>query len=461
MSNLLDSKSTIETDWLSSSSVYYDLSTSSVSKNIRDILPTGSDIRFHPEGLYNFLDFGYSVFGQTPIQDIQILQPAECLQRDSCGRLWLKKLSDPVEKWFNYNLSEDEIFELIRERVQKWENNLSTDQEIVLPLSGGFDSRLLLWCLSDKSRVRAYTYGISGEQNKSTEVVYARYLAEYFGVQWEQIYLGDFHNYFLHWDTEFGLATHAHGMYHIEFYSKIRERIRGNQVLLSGIIGDVWAGSIPYQKLNTASDLSKLSYSHGLRVDPRHLKLPVLHDLRDHFWEVNKIRLGDHRFQVVTSMRFKLTLLTYLMRIPQMFGLQPWSPFLDIDIAMAMLNLPPERRANRKWQHEFFVKIGLDLENQNLKSSRSNNLNYQAMILNPLEPLDVSLLSGLFAKEYLLWINKHIVVTSFSKIRSRILEIRKIGSFLRLMSFKNNNIEAYFAYLCLKPIENCIKQVQT
>lgn len=450
-----------ETDWLASSPVFFNRKTGLASKNPQEVTVYSGDIKFHPEGLYNYLEYGYSVFEQTPIEDVQFLPPAARLLKDDHGKLSVEKLPDPIEKWWDYRLHENDVIELIRARVQEWEASLPSDQEIVLPLSGGYDSRLLLWCLNNTDRVRAYTYGISEDQGRSTEVVYAGALAKLFGLRWAQIELGDFHKYFDGWDAEFGISTHSHGMYHFEFFSSIRESLKGNQAFLSGIIGDVWAGSISKKKMRTANDLSQLSYSHGLCADPNQLQMQISHDLRDQFWAHNRERIEDHRFQVVTSMRFKLILLSYLIRVPQLFDFQPWTPFLDIDVAMAMLNLPQERRANRQWQCDFFSKVGLDLENQGLKSCRTNTLDLQAMKRQPLNPLDLRLLSKLFDENYINWINTNITISTLSEVRSIIFAIPKFGGALRRFGMKNLTLEAYSAYASLRPIENFLNRASS
>lgn len=60
-------------------------------------------------------------------------------------------------------------------------------------------------------------------------------------------------------------------MYHIEFYNKTRSLLEkefenASFTLLSGIFGDVWAGSIKYEDVNTYAELSKLGYTHGLSL---------------------------------------------------------------------------------------------------------------------------------------------------------------------------------------------------
>jgi hypothetical protein len=417
-------------------------------------MPPLSEITFHSEGLYNFLDFGYSVFGQTPVDAVRFLPPASRLYHNPEGEVVVERHADPVEQWLDYRLSEEDIIELIRQRVQNWEDSLPPDQEIVLPLSGGYDSRLLLWCLRDKSRVRAFTYGLSDDQNLSSEVVHARTLARQLGVRWERIPMGDLHKYFDDWDAAFGISAHAHGMYHFEFYTKIRERLDGEQAFLSGIVADAWAGSLRARKLKRPEDLLQLGLSHGLKADSRRLLLPVAHELRDEFWSENRNKLTDHRFQVITTIRMKLILLSYLMRIPSLFNFHPWTPYLDIDIAMAMLNLPQGRRRNRQWQRDFFAKVGLDLENKGLTSTRRNSLNHQALRRVPVEPLNVEKLSGLFDRDYIDWINQKVRLSPSASLREKVLREPKVGGVLRRLGVRDKNLTAYCAYLCIRPIEN-------
>ncbi len=446
-----------ETDWLASTPVFYDRTRQVASNTIHEVTPKKLVPVFHHEGLYNFLDFGYSVFEHTPLANVHFLRHSSRLWRTESGAFEVEYLDDPYDRFEQMRLSESDVIELIRSRVQDWEAALPADQEIVLPLSGGFDSRLLLWCLREPSRVRAYTYGLSEDQGRSTEVVHAQALAERFGVRWERIPLGDFHRHFDDWDAAFGLSTHAHGMYHFEFYAKIRERLKGKQAFLSGIIGDAWAGSIPPRQIDSSEQLVVLGYTHGLRADPSRLRQPVQHGLREHFWAEHRERLTDHRFQVITSMRLKLMLLSYLMRVPRLFDFEPWTPYLDIDIAMAMLNLPPERRANRQWQRDFFAKVGLDLENQGLASSGKNNLNFQALRRLPLRPLDRDRLGELIDPAYVDWINRHARMTSGGDLMRALLGVRKVGGALRRLGVRAPpTLEAYCAYLCLRPIESAL-----
>jgi len=445
-----------ETDWLASQPVFYNEKTGQASHNINDVV-NYANLELHPEGFNNYLDFGYSVLEQTPVKHVKFLRHSSRLWVDEKGALSVEYLGDSVEKWLSYRLSEEDIIDLIRERVQKWEH--SVEGEIVIPTSGGYDSRLLNWCIEDKSRVRSFTYGISEKQAESFEVVYARQLSELLGTCWKQIPLGDFHQYFDDWDKLFGVSTHAHGMYHFEFYQNILPVVQGGSPFLSGIIGDAWAGSVNIPALESHVDIKRLGYTHGLQADSAQSQFTVDRPLLSNCWETQRVRLADARLRVVEAMRFKIILLCYLRNVPKHFGFMWWTPFLDIDLCMAMLNLPPDRKRGRLWQKEFFGKVGLDLESMNLQVSWQNNLNHQAMRRVPLKPLDVRLLAEVIKPAYVEWINREIVpqITLSDRIEAS-LNFPKLGRVLRKLGFGPQRLPAYCAYLTLRPIESLLRK---
>ena len=151
-------------------------------------------------------------------------------------------------------------------------------------------------------------------------------------------------------------------------------------------------------------------------------------------------------------------LLSYLMRVPKVFDFDPWTPYLDMDIAMSMLNLPPHRRNKRQWQQDFFRKVGLNLEEKGLKSSRQNNLDYQAVKQVPLAPLDENLLGSVVDKQYVQWINRHVKLSTWSDIHTAVSGVPKLGGLLRRAHLGSPFLRAYCAYLCLRPLENLLKE---
>ncbi len=451
-------KRVYQTDWLASRPVFYNEKTCQVSHNINDVIDYGN-LEFDPDGFNDFLDFGYSVLEQTPVKHVKFLRHSSKLTVTDDGQLIIERFPDPVDTWLDRRLSEDDVFELIRARIHNWE--MQQEGEIIIPTSGGYDSRLLSTMIHDRSRIRAFTYGISEDQIASSEVVFARELSRKLHTKWEQIFLGHYHEYFDYWDRLYGVSTHAHGMYHVEFYRQIRQKVSGNALLLSGIIGDAWSGNFVAKVIKNPDDLTTLGYRHGLHSDSVMSHLPSQGEARENYFNKQSDRLCDPRLYIIESMRFKIILLSYLLTIPLAFGFRPWSPFLDIEVATAMLNLPPERRQNRLWQKEFFARHGLDFEAQQLTCSYQNNLDYQAMRNIPPSPLPVCLLSSLVRSDYIEWINHHVSHQGdFWDTLYRLLQVPKVGGVLRCLRVRDERLQAYYAYLTLKPIASLLERAQ-
>ncbi len=422
-----------ESDWLASNPFFYNEVTGMFSHTICDVIDI-ENAEIHPEGLVNYLDFGYSVFEQTPIKNVKMLRHSSRFYHDGFGGYRIENLQDPVWNYLGKNTKEDDVWHLIESRVRSWES--SVEGEIIIPTSGGYDSRLMNYFISDKSRIRSFTYGLSAVPEESFEVVIARQLSHLLGTKWEMIPLGEFNRYLDAWDNLYGISTHAHGMYHMEFYGKIVSKIAcSTKPLLSGIIGDVWAG-VFIPEIKSPEDLNVLGFTHGLRLNPSFCSLISDSQIRGEYWEVNKELLQDPSFRVVESMRRKLILLSYLYRVPQNCGFEPWSPFLDIDVALGMLNLPESKRKNRLWQSEFFARQGLDLENHGMKMNYSNVLDTVSVLRYSVPKLNVELTGK--------YINSR-VLSSINNMLSTVTTSNSIDY--------SELLKAYYAYVIVRPID--------
>jgi hypothetical protein len=165
--------------------------------------------------------------------------------------------------------------------------------------------------------------------------------------------------------------------------------------------------------------------------------------------------------RVVTVVRLRLTLLSYLLAVPASLGLRATGPFLDIDLAMRMLTLPAEQRLERRWQREFFARQGVDLEAQALSFDGRNTLNYQGMRKVPLKPLDVALLREVVSPDYVRWINRNVGPLGLYseaawRLRRRRGFRRAVGALERRTGVGQRRLDAYCAYLTLKPIESLL-----
>ena len=430
----------IENDWLGSTPVFYNEKEMVISTLS---LKTLRKKEIHPEGLSNFVEFGYSVMEQTPFRDVKFMRYFSKLVINQQGITIVYK-EDPALNEEIFNKTEDET--IVFEKIKNYINDVEdiTKDEIILPTSGGYDSRLLNLCINDKSRIRAFTYGISDNQSESSEVVHAKKLSEILGTQWAQIELGEFDRYAKDWFRLFGISTHLHGMYHIEFYKKILERhtFGQNVSFLSGINGGGWSGQVTVDHITNYNEITKLAYSHGLNADKTQLLITFDDKLRKQFYEKNKFYLENEKIRIIFLIRLKLILISYLTIIPEYFGFPVWTPFHNFDIVVSMLNLPEERRHERAWQMDIFREYQLDLESMDLPKDSSNTLDYQAYMNDHYEPLDIQILGEYFNKSYLGKINEIILKKPsksqeiFGLVNNRIQGIRYVGFVLRLMGFK-------------------------
>lgn len=327
-----------------------------------------------------FCRMGYASFGLTNSARSSFIPPGFKLSQ---GEL-IRDEADPIGI-YDPPMKEDEILEFVRALVLEQVN--LNDEEIVLPLSGGYDSRLLLWTLRDvpRDRIRTFSYGISNPQSKSLELAIAEDMARREGVRWEQISLGSFNQYWSDWEQIMGKTSHAHGMYHIEFYTKIRQIIGDRKThLLSGLLGDVFSGKVSVAPIKVASDLFRLGYSHGLAFSEKELG-PIPDNLSiylDRYFQTYESALASNKNRIIELARTKAMLLRYLVEVPKHFGFEVITPLVDKRFVQSTLLLPAERRHRRLWQEEFFKKVGLKQRSQYWGYSRANSLDFQGLIIS-------------------------------------------------------------------------------
>lgn len=451
-----------ESDWLASRPFFYNLRTGAASHDINAVIDL-SQLEFDPEGFNDYLDFGFSVFEHTPVRDVRLLRHSSRLWREPDGRLRVEHLHDPAYAWLERRSTAPEVLELAETRINEAAGH---EGDVVVPTSGGYDSRLIDLLLRDRSRMRAFTYGTSDDPSRSTEVVKARELARRLGFRWELIPIGDFHRYFAEWDALYGVSTHAHGMYHIEFYRKVLERVAPGSRLISGACGEWFEGDDPEVRviatLERPEDVLEVfrygrmcADSSASRFVSRRLGAQRLLE------EEPRIR-AEMLPRVFTVVRMRMILLSYLLTVPRSLGLEARAPLLDIDLAMRMLMLPGSLRHDRRWLHEVFAEAGLDLESRPLPADDRNTLNYRGLRREPVRPLDVRLLRELVDPEYVRWVNRTVGPLglgweAFWRL-GHTPGFRRAVKALRRRGVSDRRQLAYGAYLTLRPIEELLRR---
>jgi len=445
----------IENDWLGSIPVFYNPKEKIVSTISNFCL---KDKKIHEEGLSNFCEFGYSVFERTIFEDVKFMRYySKLIVSNEYIKIECKK--DPVteESFLEKESNENDVISLMQDYVSKIESQI--DGDIIIPTSGGYDSRLLNYLIKNKSRIKSFTYGISKDQTKSSEVVHAKKISEIYGTKWEQIKLKQFHRHIDKWFSINGFSTHLHGMYHIEFYYNILEKHKfNNPSFLSGIFGGTTSELGLFKSVTNYHDIINLGYTHGMDLELKYLKKIVSEEIKKQFFEANKEYLKNEKIKTVFVVRVKLMLTSYLTLIPEYFGLPVWTPFLNFNIVRATLNIKDERRKNRIWQRDLFKNVGLNLEDMNLKSDKSNMLNYETAKSDYLEPIDTEMMKRFIKVEKIIEINTLLTnLTFFESIKNQLLVTPKIGGILRRLGFKSNFLKALFEYYIVKAIEMGLK----
>lgn len=447
----------IKGNWVGCGTVFYHEKTGAVSTAIEDVIDY-ANLEIDQQGLAAYLDYGYAVFGRTPVKHVKFLLPNEVL-RVVAGKIQITEEEDPLVAELGKRSKEEDVFDQMEEKVNAWASSFQED--ILIPTSGGFDSRLLNALLKEPRRIHAYTYGTSYQQHQSREVVYAKVLAERLGTRWQRINLGQFNMYMERWYALYGVSMAASGTYHMEFFDQIANIENHKKLyLLSGIVGDVWAGAVTIPEIKTLELYQKLGHTHGMTADAgQAMDVGYKEELVAPLFEKQKELLALPEYRILTTFRTKMMMLQFLVTLPAHYGFEAYSPFLDQDIAVAMLNLAPERRANREWQRDFFRQRNLLFEEEKHRFTYQNSLNYDALLHQPLEPLDIAILREVIRPAYLEWINKTLAQINWKeRVFQTLMHTPKVKEGLKLLGFKNRLLQAYFAYITIKPIEIMLRK---
>jgi hypothetical protein len=446
----------VDNDWLGAIPVFYNITDQIISTIPLKVF---KNISIDEEGLYNYFEFGYCVFEHTAFDEVRFMRYFSSLIINNQG-IRIEYKDDPAlnDDQFTKPVDEKQVLQNIKHQVAEIESR--TFDEIILPTSGGYDSRLLNYFIRDKSRIRSFTYGISKNQSESYEVVYAKKVSEILDTYWKHIQLGEYQRHLSDWFKLYGFSTHLHGMYHIEFYRKILLSYNFGQeaTFLSGIFGDVWAGNVRYETVDNPSALRKLGYTHGLKLNMDYCLVNAKPTLKEQFYLKNHKLLALNNARALLTIRLKIVLISYLTQLPEYFGLPVWTPFLNYDIAMGMLRIHEKRRKHRAWQRDYFAQNSIDIESMHLKCNKSNTLDYEASKAVKLEQIEIDIMKKFVDKNHLHFINRKLKQANFKDdLKNKLLTIPKIRGICRLLRMNNEFLDCLYQYYVLKSIELSIK----
>jgi hypothetical protein len=159
---------------------------------------------------------------------------------------------------------------------------------------------------------------------------------------------------------------------------------------------------------------------------------------------------------VIETIRTKAILLKYLLQVPNSIGFSAYAPFIEEDVALAMLRLPEKERQKRKWQQEFFSRHQLNTTNLPLKRSYLNDIDHFVALKYPLKPLSARVLSEIIKSDYVHTINNNILNTWSSKLNYYLFKY--LGTKKGFRRFLKDKFVTYYAsYTILYPLQKLIQ----
>lgn len=440
-------------DWLGSRPVFYNLKTGRFGSRIFDTVDQTS-IEIDKAGLGDYLRFGYSVFGHTPVKDVRFLRPNQRLIQTEEGRLVVEQGSmDLLDKWRSITTAESDALD----RFYSWKPRALEGWQEVLPLSGGLDSRMILSNrLAAGKRPLCVTYGTSRREVDSIEIKDAQRIAEQTGCSWQSVGLQGFHDEIPWWWEHFGPAVHLHGMYQVRFFQRLQQMF-GRGVILSGVVGDIWAGSITCPPAHRPGDLVAYGLSRGLMIDDVHFVTDFIETNLDEEFTSVKYRLRHEVDQIVYMIQTKMLLLSYLISVPEHHGFLVDAPFLDPEIALSFATINQERRLNRQWQRDHLSRAGLDLVPKS-KGVAHALLDLGELERHPLEPLNPTLLGRFVRVDFVEWVNSMVTRIPWQdRLWMRLIEFQRVLPELGRRIRRPDLQEACAAYYCLWPLQKLLE----
>ncbi len=441
----------IENDWLGAIPCFYNTEEKIVSTFPKVCLR--DDKAFSETGLYNYLKYGFSVFGETPFKAVSFLYFSSKLTFNSQG-IQVQDAEDPLKNIDDFKgYSEDEIWTDIDDYMA--ERELKVKGDIVIPTSAGYDSRIINYFTHSPERVVNYSYGISDKQERSFEVIEAQKYAKTLNHRWKQVKLGKAYDLIPQWHDLFAYSTHLHGMYQMEFYTQLmQDHPAGTSSMISGICGGIFTGSNTFQKATEPADIYKLAFTHGLNYE---VKGQSYFSQEKLFMEKYAYLFEDLRFYPIITMRIKLILLSYLMTVPSIMGMSAWTPFLNFNIVMKMLNLPADRREGRKWVKEFFASKNMQPHKNMFMQDTKNKLNLNLHLQSEFNAIADDFALPMVSKSEITEVNDYLGNMDFSKrMHYNLCTTRVVKEVLKKVGITNQFNQYLTNYQTLKAIEMCL-----
>ena len=348
---------------------YYDEDRFCFAPKIRPLIRLGAEKSLRKDAIVDFFLFGYLLGDKTFFEHIHQLPPASILE--------VSKNDMKITKYWDYEYDEEYDArpqeELIEELGALWqravERRIKKDEIIIIPLSGGLDSRAILAAAlrcTSKDNIITFTFGEPG----SFDFEIGKMIAEKAGVRNIPLVVEKEE---FKWQNNTSMGD-VEGMIDATPYFAIRgyeEMGEYGNYMLSGYIGDFIMGSHMFPEMIKTNLVTDNDYE---KASDLILEKDLLHSLSDienlfscSFYEkienpISKNELKTNRNKNLSAIYFKHFLenhvdkYTYftIFRYRHLFSYS--NPFLDNDLVDFMRKTSPRLRFGQKLFRSMLLK---------------------------------------------------------------------------------------------------------
>jgi len=333
--------------------------------------------------IIDLLSFGYVTGRATLLDSVMQFRAGEInLIKDHSETTFdiLESIPGP-DKTFTYDVFSKRLLTILRE-VFKDADSISGDRMIIVPLSGGYDSRLIACLLRDAGidNVICVNYGVEGagevESNPSREVAarlgYEWYYVEYnFEEMMNEMTSEEFEHYFL---SSHGFVSTPHVQEYL-LMKRLEKSFPGQElVFVPGHSADFSAGShiTPMVLLsNRSRDFDSL-VSATIAKHFTLRMLPVPAEVKQHIHDeleqiIAYVSEPYMAFEIWNWFERQSKFIVNSIRLYEYFEHKWWLPFWDNRFVNFWFSVPLEQKENKHFydrfvEHEFFEPMGVSFD---------------------------------------------------------------------------------------------------
>lgn len=332
--------------------------------------------QFDPVSEEEFQLTGYVTGSETLFPDVKQLQAGEYLKVNVTD----EGISLSRNRYYTFSHYEPEKFDeerllkeldLVTENAMKRLIEHANGRQIVIPLSGGYDSRLIAakLCQLGYKNIISFTYGIPGNKDSAISKSIALslnldwYFVEYNDDKWKEAWQSsEFWNY-MYWATNWCSIGHVQDWLAVKEL-KSENIIDDQAIFVPGHSGDFVAGSHIPEEAFLKNSFNKSDISAALFQD--HYKITPIRLVRrrQKFWtdRIQKQLISGKKilpweyadlYEKWDWQERQSKFICNSVRVYEHFGFNFWLPLWDEKFVRFWEQIPLQLRQERRWYNEF------------------------------------------------------------------------------------------------------------